>query len=295
MLKSFINSVLYGIKGMSTSKSYQDWSYKNFFRMRNPDKEILQLVGMDKEQAGLSRYFDFLVVTAAFFLFCGAFHLHLMLSAGDWDMFIDWKDRQFWPLIIPIDTIMFPAAVQAAFWYYFRLPIGATLCGVCLLTSVWIGTYSYWYWWTMFPVTMNVPSIIIAGCILMDITLIVFRRWIFVACIGAPLFALTFYPSNMAALAGYYVPIEHLNSMATAADVIGYTFPRSATPEYIRIIEKGTLRTFEGTSVWVSGVFSAFVCIFLYMLWWQIGMAFSTVKTWSQSPKLKRMLGFREQ
>ena len=268
--------------------------FGKIFRMRPADKEIMQVVGMDNEQASLARYFDFLVVAAAFLLFCGAFHLHVMLSAGDWDMFIDWKDRQYWPLIIPIDTIMFPAAVQAAFWYYFRLPIGATLCGVCLLTAVWVGTYSYWHLWTMFPITLNVPSIIIAGCIIMDVILLIFRRWIFVACIGAPLFALTFYPSNMAALTGCYVPVEHLGSMASMADVIGYTFPRSATPEYIRIIETGTLRTFEGTSVWVSGAFAAFVCIFLYMLWWQIGMAFSTVKTWSQSPKIKKFLGFKD-
>ncbi len=275
------------------SKSESRSFFGKIFRMRSEDREIIKIVGLNKEQAGLARYFDFLVVAAAFLLFCGAFHLHVMLSAGDWDMFIDWKDRQYWPLIIPIDTIMFPAAVQAAFWYYFRLPIGATLCGVCLLTSVWIGTYSYWHLWTMFPIVLNVPSIIIAGCILLDVILLIFRRWIFVACIGAPLFALTFYPSNMAALTGYYVPVEHLGSMASMADVIGYTFPRSATPEYIRIIETGTLRTFEGTSVWISGVFAAFVCIFLYMLWWQIGMAFSTVKTWSQSPKLKKYLGFK--
>lgn len=276
------------------SKSESRSFFGKIFRMRSEDREILKLVGMNNEQAGLARYFDFLVVVAAFLLFCGAFHLHVMLSAGDWDMFIDWKDRQYWPLIIPIDTIMFPAAVQAAFWYYFRLPIGATLCGVCLLTAVWVGTYSYWHLWTMFPIVLNVPSIIIAGCIFLDVILLIFRRWIFVACIGAPLFALTFYPSNMAALTGFYVPVEHLGSMASMADVIGYTFPRSATPEYIRIIETGTLRTFEGTSVWVSGVFAAFVCIFLYMLWWQIGMAFSTVKTWSQSPKLKKYLGFKE-
>ena len=276
------------------SKSESRSFFGKIFRMRSEDREILKLVGLNDEQAGLARYFDFLVVVAAFLLFCGAFHLHVMLSAGDWDMFIDWKDRQYWPLIIPIDTIMFPAAVQAAFWYYFRLPIGATLCGVCLLTAVWVGTYSYWHLWTMFPIVLNVPSIIIAGCIFLDVILLIFRRWIFVACIGAPLFALTFYPSNMAALTGFYVPVEHLGSMASMADVIGYTFPRSATPEYIRIIETGTLRTFEGTSVWVSGVFAAFVCIFLYMLWWQIGMAFSTVKTWSQSPKLKKYLGFKE-
>ena len=89
--------------------------FGKIFRMRPADRELMQVVGMDNEQASLARYFDFLVVAAAFLLFCGAFHLHVMLSAGDWDMFIDWKDRQYWPLIIPIDTIMFPAAVQAAF------------------------------------------------------------------------------------------------------------------------------------------------------------------------------------
>ena len=63
MIRSLTRSLLYGIKSMSESKNYQNWDYKNFFSMRSPDKEILKIVGMDKEQASLSRYFDFLVVT----------------------------------------------------------------------------------------------------------------------------------------------------------------------------------------------------------------------------------------
>jgi methane/ammonia monooxygenase subunit A len=79
--------------------------------------------------------------------------------------------------------------------------------------------------------------------------------------------------------------------MASIADLVGYTFPRSATPEYIRIIERGTLRTFEGTSVWVSSFFAGFVCIFMYMIWWKIGLMFSTVRFWPNAQKIRQAMG----
>ncbi|MGL3104104.1 methane monooxygenase/ammonia monooxygenase subunit A [Bradyrhizobium sp. BR 1432] len=40
--------------------------------------------------------FDLLVAAILFLAVSGAFHLHYMLTAGDWDMWIDWKDRQWW-------------------------------------------------------------------------------------------------------------------------------------------------------------------------------------------------------
>ena len=46
------------------------------------------------ESARVSRTFDVLVVVAVILLFMGAIHLHMELLVGDWDMFIDWKDRQ---------------------------------------------------------------------------------------------------------------------------------------------------------------------------------------------------------
>ncbi|MEO8009008.1 MAG: methane monooxygenase/ammonia monooxygenase subunit A, partial [Betaproteobacteria bacterium] len=73
-----------------------------------------------------SRTFDYMVVVVAAFLVISVTQIHFILLAGDWDFFIDWKDRQYWVLITPIVTIMMAAAFQAVFWNLFRLPIGAT-------------------------------------------------------------------------------------------------------------------------------------------------------------------------
>ena len=56
-----------------------------------------------------------------------AFHLHFQLLAGDWDFWVDWKDRQYWVTLTPIVAITFPAALQYVLWEKFRLPLGATL------------------------------------------------------------------------------------------------------------------------------------------------------------------------
>ena len=65
------------------------------------------------EKARITRAYDYLILVLALFLFIGAFHLHFALTVGDWDFWIDWKDRQWWPLVTPLMGITFPAAVQA--------------------------------------------------------------------------------------------------------------------------------------------------------------------------------------
>jgi methane/ammonia monooxygenase subunit A len=90
------------------------------------------------EKARLSRAYDYLILVLALFLLIGAFHLHVALTAGDWDFWVDWKDRQWWPLVTPLMMITFPAAVQSLLWSNFRLPMGATLCISCLLIGSWI-------------------------------------------------------------------------------------------------------------------------------------------------------------
>jgi methane/ammonia monooxygenase subunit A len=259
--------------------------------MSPADKEVLKVAGFSEETAKASRYFDFLVVAAAFFLFAGAVHIHMMLTVGDWDMFIDWKDRQYWVLVTPISLIIFPAAVQAIFWHFFRLPIGATLCAVVLLFGVWVTRTVGWHLWSYFPFPMVVPATMIASCLVMDAILLFTRNWIFTAVFGGFAFSLLFFPSNWVGLSAYFLPVEHMGQMASVADLIGYVYPRSATPEYIRIIERGTLRTFEGTSVWVSTFFAGFVCIFMHMIWWRIGLAMSTVRFWKNSKKIRTSVG----
>jgi methane/ammonia monooxygenase subunit A len=114
-----------------------------------------------------------------------------------------------------------------------------------------------------------VPGTFIAGAVIMDGVLCLSRSWLITALFGAPLFALSFYPSNWAFLAPYFQPVKVMDSVTAMASQIGYMFPRTGTPEYVRLIERGTLRTF-GSPVWVSAVFSSFVSIGLYFLWWYI-------------------------
>lgn len=110
------------------------------------------------------------------------------------------------------------------------------------------------------------------GAMALDAILVITRSWVLTGAFGGVLFALLFYPSNWPFLAQYFLPVEHLGSVASLADLIGYTFPRTATPEYIRIIERGNLRTFENAAVWVSSFFAGFICIFFYWIFWTVGV-----------------------
>jgi methane/ammonia monooxygenase subunit A len=243
---------------------------------RGRHAEILDLAGFGPKAAHYSRVFDWMVVACVILLFIGAIHLHVMLTAGDWDMFVDWKDRQYWPLIMPISMIMFPAALQSVFWNFFRLPIGATVGAVCYMVGVAITRYVQWHLWTDYPFTMSLPSEMITGALLMDIVLLVMRNALFTSIFGGFLFAFIFYPANAIIQMPFHLPISHQGTIASVADMIGWAFPRSATPEYIRIIERGTLRTFGASVSWVSAVFSGFICIFVHMIWWQFGRLMST-------------------
>ena len=254
-------------------------------------REILAVSGLSPEAAKLSRIWEWSVVAAVVLLFMGAIHLHVMLSVGDWDMFIDWKDRQYWVLVTPVSMIMIPAALQGVFWHYFRLPIGATLGAVLLIIATWIARIVGWHLWGYFPFSMSIPATMLAGAMALDAILLIVRNPLLASTFGGFTFALLFFPSNWASLAAYYLPVEHQGMVASVADMIGYVFPRSGTPEYIRMIERGTLRTFEGTSIWVSSAFAGFICIFMHMIWWRIGMAFSTQRFVPNSKRMKQMMG----
>lgn len=258
----------------------------------NPNP-VLDLAGLTPQAARVSRIFDFLVVAAVVTLFTGAIHLHTMLLAGDWDMFTDWKDRQYWPLILPVVLIMFPAALQAIFWKYFRLPIGATIAATCLMLGVAITRPVQFVLWTDYPLNMVLPAQMIAGAIVLDVFLLVLRNPLFTAIFGGFAFAFLYYPSNYTILAPFYVPVSHQGMMASMADLIGYVYPRSATPEYIRIIERGTLRTFGDSAAWVSALFSGFICIFMYYLWWKVGETMATNRFLPNNEKVMALMGIK--
>jgi methane/ammonia monooxygenase subunit A len=159
------------------------------------------------------------------------------------------------------------------------------------LLSVWIVRYHSWEALAHFPLSLVVPATCLVGAILLDAILVLTRSWLVTGAVGGVLFGLMFLPSNWVYFAPYFQPVEHMGQMTSLADLIGYTFPRAGTPEYIRIIERGTLRTFEDSANWVSAFFSGFLCVFTYFTFWWIGNAACSIKYVPIGIKFKEAFG----
>lgn len=243
-----------------------------------------------RDMLNVSRTFDILIAAILFLAVVAAFHIHAELTIGDWDFWVDWKDRQFWPTVTPILLITFPAAVSYILWENFRLPFGATFCVVALLFGEWITRFSAFYLWSYFPISMVWPATLIPGALVLDCVLMLTYSGMLTAIIGGMMFGLMFPAGNWPMLAAYHLPVEVMgNEVASVADIIGYTFTRTATPEYLRMIERGTLRTFGGHSTVVASFFSGFVCILMYLVWWYMGKFFCIVFTVPN--RWKKMMG----
>lgn len=253
------------------------------------DRAVLDVAEMSPKVAKWSRTFDYLIVVVAAFLVWSVTHINFLLLAGDWDFFIDWKDRQYWVLITPVVTIMMAAAFQAIFWHLFRLPIGATASLLLFLIGVWIVRYHSWQGMAYFPLSLVIPATCLMSALALDAILVLTRSWVLTGVFGGVLYGLLFFPSNWIYLAPYFQPVEHMGQMSSIADLIGYTFPRSGTPEYIRIIERGTLRTFQDSAMWVSAFFAAFICIFMYFIFWWIAIAACSAKYIPVGSRFKEM------
>ncbi|MBY6244151.1 methane monooxygenase/ammonia monooxygenase subunit A, partial [Methylosinus sp. Sm6] len=61
------------------------------------------------EAAGCVKTSDWLILTLLFLAVLGGYHIHFMLTAGDWDFWVDWKDRRMWPTVVPILGVTFAA------------------------------------------------------------------------------------------------------------------------------------------------------------------------------------------
>lgn len=253
-----------------------------------------QLYGINwsAETASLSRTFDYLVAVTLVLALIAANHIHAMLTIGDWDFWVDWKDREYWVTITPVLLIVFPAGVSYALWEKFRLPFGATLCMVALVIGEWITRYHGFHLWSYFPLSFVWPATLIPGAIVLDMVLMLTGNALLTAIFGGMAFALLFPAANWTMLAAYHLPVKIMGSeVASVADVIGYSFTRTATPEYLRAIERGTLRTFGGHSTAIAAFFAAFLCILMYLAWWYIGKWLSNVVTVPN--RLKKMMGLQ--
>ncbi|MBQ0724045.1 MAG: methane monooxygenase/ammonia monooxygenase subunit A [Cycloclasticus sp.] len=225
----------------------------------------------NSEAARIARGLDMFVVAILFFAIIAAFHIHIMLTVGDWDFWVDWKDRMYWVTATPMLLIFIPAALSYPFMMRFGLPIAGTLCAFCLVLGEWISRIVGFHLWTYFPYSMIWPAIVLPGLMLMDLVLLLSRNLFITSIFGGSAVAFAFAPANWPILAPYHEPVVHMGQLVNVADMIGYSFTRTATPEYLRFIERGTLRTFGGESTLISTGFSGFVCMILFFVWWKIG------------------------
>jgi methane/ammonia monooxygenase subunit A len=230
------------------------------------------------EAVQVSRTVDYLGLFILFFVVLGGYHIHAMLTMGDWDFWADWKDRRLWVTVTPIVLVTFPAAVQAVIWEHFRLPFGATLCVLGLLLGEWVNRYFNFWGWTYFPINFVFPAILVPGAILLDTTLMLTGSYLATAVFGATAWGLIFYPGNWPIIAGLHQPVEYHGMLMSLADIAGYNYVRTGTPEYIRMVEKGTLRTFGKDVAPVSAFFSAFMSILIYFIWHFVGRWFGTTR-----------------
>lgn len=235
------------------------------------------------EAVKISRTIDYMVMFILFFILLGSYHIHAMLTMGDWDFWSDWKDRRLWVTVTPIVLVTFPAAVQSWAWERFRLPWGATIVILGLLLGEWINRYFNFWGWTYFPVNFCFPASLVPGAILLDTILMLTNSYLITAVIGGMAWGLIFYPGNWPIMAPLHVPVEYNGLLMSIADIQGYHYVRTGTPEYIRMVEKGTLRTFGKDVAPVSAFFSAFMSILIYFLWHFVGKWFATVRFLKQT------------
>lgn len=232
--------------------------------------------GLSPEAAKMGRWMDIIIIPTVLFVLIGAFHIHYMVLAGDWDFWADWKDREYWTVVTPIVAITFPVAVQNILWRNFRLPFGATLCIAGLLLGEWLVRIFGFGMWSSYPINLVMPSQQMGTALILDAVLLLMRgNWIFTGVFGGALYGVLFYPMNYPQIAPLHEPVNYQGVVLSLADLMGFMDVRTGTPEYIRMIERGTLRTFGGHSTAIAAIFAGFICIMMYWLWWYLGGLFS--------------------
>ena len=235
------------------------------------DRPVRSAVSSREEQLEAYRNIDMVSVPVIVLLFGGITVFLSAVTVGDWDYWMDWRDRRWWPLVIPAVYIIFPAVVGTFTWKKLRLPIGGTATMISFVIGAWLSRYFNFNQFAGFPMGFVSPSTFVALGMVLDATLVVSRSYFFTGLVGAFIFGFIPYAVNWPVFALWHEPISYHNTMVTVADLTGYQYIRTAIPEYVRIIEESTLRTFGEAVTPLTAVFAGFVCILNYYVWVAVG------------------------
>jgi methane/ammonia monooxygenase subunit A len=221
---------------------------------------------LNRHYVYLDRKWDIVFLITAAFVVGGATDLTRMLFGGDWDFWVDWKDRQWWPVVTPFATIIIPSAIQYIVWFALRLPVGATYTALCLFVCSWIARMYHWEAFVGYPLTLVWPATIVPAGILMDWILLKTRNFVLTSILGGISWTFAVWISNYVTLAPYLQPSMFMGSVLTVADVLGIQYLRNQTPEYLRMVESGTLRSFLQETQYVALAFGSTVAVAGYWI-----------------------------
>jgi methane/ammonia monooxygenase subunit A len=221
------------------------------------------------------RWFDLIIVVLLLFLFMGLYHLVIILTVGDWDFWTDWKDSRWWLSFTPLVAIAMPASITYIFWSKFRLPFAATLLTFALVLAEWINRICNMHGWAYFPLNFVWPATLIPCGLALDTTLVLTESFLFTGIVGGLLWAVLFYLCNWPLITRFLLPVNVNGVLMSLADLQGFHYVRTGTPEYLRIINHGTLRTFGQDPIYLSIAFAGFISMIVYMLFLSVGWAFT--------------------
>lgn len=232
---------------------------------------VRSAVSTPEEQLTAFRNIDLASVPIIVLLFGGITVFLSAVTVGDWDYWMDWRDRRWWPLVVPFIYIIFPAVVGSFTWNKLRLPLGGTATMLSFVLGAWLSRYFNFHQFAGFPLGFVSPSSYIAVGIVIDAILLLSCSYAITGFIGAFIFGAIPYAVNWPLFAAWHVPIDYYHTPVTVADLMGYEYIRTAIPEYVRIIEESTLRTFGEAVTPLTAVFAGFICILNYYLWVAVG------------------------
>lgn len=227
----------------------------------------------------LEQHVDWIVFASLFLIVGAAAGFTLAVTMGDWEYWVDWKDRRFWPLVPPVLMIVFPAAISGIAWTKLRIPFGATFAVLSYTVLKWASLYLNFHIFAGFPMSMVWQSTFIPMAIILDATLVISGSVFVTGFVGAFLWGILMYPVNWVMLAGFHEPILYNGELVTAADLMGFEYIRTGLPEYVRMIERSTLRSFADTVAPLTAVFAGFLSILVFYVAWGVGV-FLTRQTW---------------
>jgi methane monooxygenase/ammonia monooxygenase subunit A len=107
--------------------------------------------------------------------------------------------------------------------------------------------------------------------LLLDLMLMWTRSFWITAVLGSVLWGALFYPVNLILLAPFLQPVEYHGQIMTLADVQGFEYVRAQTPEYVRLIEQGSLRAFLREITAVVALSAGYLSIAGYLFGHLIG------------------------